>query len=89
MLAHITAMGDLLVSRLQELQSPHIKEIRNLGLMIGIEMDIEVKPLLEQGYEHGVLLLNSGPNVLRLLPPYIVTETEIEQLIDILEQIIP
>ncbi|HEC23629.1 MAG TPA: aspartate aminotransferase family protein [Chloroflexi bacterium] len=88
LLEHVSAMGDLLVKRLGELNSPRIREIRGLGLMIGIEMDGEVMPLLEAGYERGVLLLNAGPNVLRLLPPYIVTEAEIDRLMDILAEII-
>jgi acetylornithine/succinyldiaminopimelate/putrescine aminotransferase len=88
MLAHIAAMGELLVDRLHELHSPHIKEIRGLGLMVGIEMDIEVLPLVKAGYEYRVLLLNAGPNVLRLLPPVIVEEVHIAQLINALESIL-
>lgn len=88
MLAHVQAMGDLLAARLQELDSPHIQAVRARGLMVGVEMDIEVKPLIDAGYQHGVLLLNAGPNVLRLLPPLIVEESHINQLIDALSHIL-
>ena len=88
-LAHIRAMGDLILTRLAGLESPHIVAIRGRGLMIGIELDIEVAPFLEAGYEQGVLLLNAGPNVLRLLPPYIITETEIDRLMEVLGVILP
>jgi acetylornithine/N-succinyldiaminopimelate aminotransferase len=84
MLAHVTAMGDYLTERLSELNSPHIQEIRGLGLMTGIQMDKEVLPLIEAGHEHGVLLLNAGPDVLRLLPPLIVTQKDIDQVTDVL-----
>ena len=77
------------MARLAELESPHVVEVRGRGLMIGIELDVEVAPLLWTGYERGVLLLNAGPNVLRLLPPYIITETEIDRLMEVLGAILP
>lgn len=88
MLAHVTAMGDLLARGLARIASPHIKAVRSLGLMAGIELDREVKPLIEAGYQNGVILLNAGPNVLRLLPPLIVGESEIEQLISVLTRVL-
>ncbi len=88
MLAHITAMGKLLVERLEELDSPHIKEVRGLGLMIGIEMDCEVAPLIQAAYAQGVILLNAGANVLRLLPAYIVSEADIDRCVSVIRQII-
>jgi acetylornithine/succinyldiaminopimelate/putrescine aminotransferase len=84
MLEHITAMGAYLMERLSELNSPHVQEIRGLGLMVGVQMDKEVLPLIEAGYEHGVLVLNAGPDVLRLLPPLIVTRADIDRLVDVL-----
>jgi predicted acetylornithine/succinylornithine family transaminase len=87
-LAHVSAMGALLRDRLHELNSPHITEIRGLGLMIGVEMDVDVIPLSKAGHEHGVLMINAGPNVLRLLPPLIVEETHIDQFIETLQTIL-
>ena len=56
-----------------------VREVRGVGLMIGIELRQKVgrylKTLME---EHGVLALPAGSNVLRLLPPLIVSEEEIE-----------
>jgi acetylornithine/N-succinyldiaminopimelate aminotransferase len=62
--------------------------VRGLGLMIGIEMDGDVRPIIEAGYERGLILLNAGENVLRLLPPYIITEEHVDTLIDHLESIL-
>ena len=87
-LTHVAAMGDLLMDRLNELNSPHITEVRGQGLMIGVEMDIEALPLVRAGYEHGLLLLNAGPKVLRLLPPLIVEDTHIDQFMDALGTIL-
>ncbi|NDJ75909.1 MAG: aspartate aminotransferase family protein [Chloroflexi bacterium] len=88
MLDHVTHMGEHLRARLQELHSPHIQEVRGLGLMIGVQMDIDVLPVVQQGYEHGLLLLNAGPTVLRLLPPLIIEETHVDQLIARLDAIL-
>ncbi|NLX10911.1 MAG: aspartate aminotransferase family protein [Chloroflexi bacterium] len=85
MLAHINEMGALLVERLQELNSPHIREVRGRGLMVGVEFDSEVAPLIQAGYRYGLLLINAGPNVLRLLPPLIVGEAHIEEFVNKLQ----
>lgn len=89
MLAHVTEMGELLVERIEALGSPHIKEVRGLGLMIGIQLDIDAAPLMQAGYEHGLIVLNAGPEVMRLLPPLIVTEADIDHFINVLKDILP
>lgn len=81
MLQHVAAMGDLLVERLKALYSPHFLEVRGLGLMVGVEMDIDVAPLIAAGHAHGLIMINAGPTVLRLLPPLIVDETHIDTFI--------
>jgi acetylornithine/N-succinyldiaminopimelate aminotransferase len=88
MLDHVTAMGDLLIERLSELNSPHIKEVRGLGLMLGVELDQDAKPIIQAGYKHGLILINAGPNVLRLVPPLIVSEQDIDHLINALTAIL-
>lgn len=87
MLDHVMSISDYLLQKLMALKSPHIKQIRGLGLMIGVELDCEVKPILNEGYKHGILLLSAGPNVLRLLPPLIITEKEVDKFIQILQMI--
>ncbi len=82
LLAHVKAMGDLLVERLHELNSPHIVAIRGRGLMVGVEFDLDVAPLIQAAHARGLLLINAGPKVLRLLPPLIVQPEHINTLID-------
>ena len=65
---------------------PFIKEIRQVGLMIGIEMDIDIKVLIEKCQDSGVLLLSAGEKVLRLLPPLNIFESDIHKALDIVEQ---
>jgi acetylornithine/N-succinyldiaminopimelate aminotransferase len=83
-LAHVVSMGSYVVQRLKSIPSPHILEVRGRGLMVGILLDCEAKPIVDAAIKQGLLLLNAGENVLRLLPPLIVGEAEIDQMINIL-----
>ncbi|MFJ7848832.1 acetylornithine transaminase [Peribacillus sp. NPDC097206] len=56
-------------------------EVRGLGMMIGIECKQEVQGFILEMQEAGLLLLSAGPNVLRLLPPLTVNQSEIDQAI--------
>jgi acetylornithine/LysW-gamma-L-lysine aminotransferase len=61
---------------------PIVREVRGLGLMIGIELRTKVAPVLKSlMLEHGVIALPAGPTVLRLLPPLVITEPEMEQAV--------
>lgn len=63
-----------------------VKDIRGLGLMIGIELDMQVGPILSDLRKAGLIVLNAGENVVRLLPSLIVSNEEIDKAVDILEQ---
>jgi acetylornithine/N-succinyldiaminopimelate aminotransferase len=74
-------MGNLLMKKLNELRSKYpgiIKEVRGYGLMIGIEMFEPAIPLVEKLMSLGVLVNCTNENVIRLLPPYIITLDEID-----------
>ncbi|ATA59154.1 Acetylornithine-succinyldiaminopimelate aminotransferase [Geobacillus stearothermophilus] len=61
-----------------------VKDVRGLGLLVGIECQTDVAPLLPLIHENGLLVLSAGPNVIRLLPPLVVTKAEIDEAVDIL-----
>jgi len=84
-------MGQYFISKLRELKEkyPVIKEVRGMGLMIGIEftepVSIEInKELFKNGYLAG----NIGNNIIRMLPPLIITEKDIDRFIHILNKIL-
>lgn len=87
-LASVQAKGNYLKELIEELNSPHIKEIRGEGLLIGVEMDIATAPIIAQAYEKGVILVNAGPNVLRFVPPLIITEDELAQAVNVVGEIL-
>lgn len=80
-------MGRLLVDRLQALKPtrPIIREVRGRGLLIGIEMTVPAGDAIAKCREQGLLVLPAGENVLRLAPPLIVQETEVERALAILD----
>ncbi|MBI5959924.1 MAG: aspartate aminotransferase family protein [Chloroflexi bacterium] len=86
-LAHVTAMGELLREQIEEIHSPHITDVRGVGLMTGVQLDIDAAPIIAKGFEHGVILLNAGADVLRLLPPLIAQENHIREFTSTLQTI--
>ena len=80
-------MGKIFRDGLDQLKEKHkiIREIRGKGLMIGIELKYEVKDILMDGIEKGVLLLYSGRNIIRLLPPLVISEEDITKVLETLD----
>jgi acetylornithine/LysW-gamma-L-lysine aminotransferase len=77
-------MGKKFFEGLKQLKEKHkiIREIRGKGLMIGIELKFEVKDILMDGINKGILLLYSGRNIIRLLPPLVITEEDISRVLE-------
>jgi acetylornithine/N-succinyldiaminopimelate aminotransferase len=84
----VEAKGKLLRELLEEINSPHIVAVRGKGLMVGVELDIEAAAVVNRAYEHGLILVNAGPNVLRLVPPLIISEDEIVQVAQTIGQVL-
>jgi acetylornithine/LysW-gamma-L-lysine aminotransferase len=80
-------LGALLKTRLSALPSPRIREVRGMGLMIGIELKTKVGPVLRALQERGVLALPAGATVLRLLPPLVIAEDDLAYVADAIEEI--
>ena len=83
-------MGQKLLQGLEELKSKHkiIREVRGKGLMIGVELKFEVKDILMEGIKNGLLLLYSGRNILRFLPPLVISEEDITKTLKILDELL-
>ncbi|MFQ6057907.1 MAG: aspartate aminotransferase family protein [Anaerolineae bacterium] len=81
-------LGDYLLGRLRELDSPLIREVRGLGLMVGIELKARVTPYLQALMERRVLALPAGGTVLRLLPPLVIEREELDQVVGAIGQVL-
>ncbi|MFF2288383.1 acetylornithine transaminase [Peribacillus butanolivorans] len=68
--------------------SEEVKEIRGLGMMVGIECKQGVQSFLMELQEDGLLVLSAGPNVLRLLPPLTATKSEIDTAIKKIKKVL-
>lgn len=78
----VKEVGDYLLERLAEINSPHITDVRGRGLMAGIELDVPPGDIVKAGYERGLLLVSSGANVIRFVPPLIVQKQHVDELIE-------
>lgn len=87
-LKEIQEKGSYLTNLLKDISSPHIKAIRGIGLMIGIEVDINPSSFQEKALKEGLLVLTASTNVIRLLPPLIISKKEIEKAVKILKNIL-
>jgi len=74
--------GLYLQERLRGLNLPIVREVRGLGLMVGVELRTRVMPAILRLMDHGVLALNAGPTTLRLLPPLVISEDELDTVVD-------
>jgi LysW-gamma-L-lysine/LysW-L-ornithine aminotransferase len=73
--------GNMIMNALKELNSPRIREVRGKGLLIGIEFKEKSKPIVDALAQRGVLAMPTGPRVIRLLPPLVIKDNEIEKVI--------
>jgi acetylornithine/succinyldiaminopimelate/putrescine aminotransferase len=64
-----------------------IKEVRGFGLMIGMELDIPGKQIVVDGMAQGLLFNCTHDTVLRFLPPYIITESEVDKAVKVLRRL--
>lgn len=80
-------MGDHLMTRLRDIDSNMIREIRGRGLMVGVELKQKVKPIIMGLAERGVLAISSGSTVLRFLPPLVIEEEQIDDAVDALGEL--
>jgi acetylornithine/LysW-gamma-L-lysine aminotransferase len=82
------AKGAYLMEKLQKIESLHIREVRGLGLMIGIEMKQKVAPFIKALQERKIIALNAGMTVIRLLPPLVISYEQIDHLVDVLTEVL-
>lgn len=85
-LENVVKIGAYLQHRLRTLENDDIVEVRGTGLMIGVEMKNPVSSLVTSAREKGLLVLNAGPNVLRLLPPLIINQAHVDEAINTIEK---
>ena len=83
-------LGGYFKGKLNRLAEKHnvIREVRGLGLMIGMEMRFDVYNILLGCMDRGVLVLDAGRNVIRFLPPLVIEKDQIDNVVDVLNEVL-
>lgn len=81
-------LGTYFLSHLRDLDSPLIREVRGMGLMIGVELKRRARPYLAALMERGVLALSAGPIVMRFLPPLVISREDLETVARTVEKVL-
>ena len=81
-------LGGYFLKELGRIESSKIREIRGLGLMLGIELKEKAGPYVQQLTDKGVIVLLAGATVIRLLPPLVITKEEIDTVVAAVKDIL-
>src|SRR4029077_9584487 len=78
--------GEYLKSRLREIAEHNriVREVRGLGLILGMEARFDVHQILTNALARGVLLLDAGRNIIRFLPPLCIETDQIDRVVSVL-----
>jgi acetylornithine/LysW-gamma-L-lysine aminotransferase len=79
-------LGEYFLKKIGDLKSSKIREVRGLGLMLGIELKEKAGPYVQKLMEKGVIVLLAGATVIRLLPPLVITKEEIDTVVQALKE---
>jgi acetylornithine/LysW-gamma-L-lysine aminotransferase len=84
-----TTLGQYFKGELEVLQKKHkiVREVRGLGLMLGMEMRFDVYNILLGCMDMGVLVLDAGRNVVRFLPPLVIEKEQIDRVVEVLDEV--
>lgn len=85
-LAAVAASGEYLRQRLQAIESDHVLAVRGAGLLVGVDLDVPVAPVVTAARAQGLLVINAGETTLRIAPPLIITKAQIDEGVAVLEQ---
>ena len=83
-------IGRYFKAKLEELPAKHsiVKEVRGLGLMLGMEFRYDVRNIIRKTMEKGVLILDAGRTVVRFLPPLVIDKDQIDKAVAVLDEVI-
>ena len=90
-LENVRKVGAYLREKLEELRTvtDHIVDIRGKGMMLGVEFDVPVNPIINNALlEQHMVLINAGTNILRVIPPLVVTEKDVDEAIERLKKVL-
>jgi acetylornithine/succinyldiaminopimelate/putrescine aminotransferase len=88
-LDHIRETGAYFKSRLEELRDlPIVKEIRGIGLMLAVELNVPGKDYVRQMLDRGFIINCTHDTALRFLPPFIITPKQVDKVVRALREVL-
>ncbi|NPV87386.1 MAG: aspartate aminotransferase family protein [Anaerolineae bacterium] len=81
-------LGGWFRARLAEIDSPLVREVRGLGLMVGVELRCKAAPYLQALMAHGVLALPAGMTVMRFLPPLVIAQQDLQKVVESVQSVL-
>jgi len=81
-------LGDYFREQLRGIESQKVREIRGLGLMIGVELKEKAGPYVQKLMDKGVIVLLAGATVIRLLPPLVISKEEIDAVVKAMKEVL-
>ncbi|MBI4066854.1 aspartate aminotransferase family protein [Candidatus Gottesmanbacteria bacterium] len=87
LLQHIRSTGKYFLSALKKIKHPKIIEARGIGLMLGLELTENATWLLKALQEKYIIAIPAGSNIVRFLPPYLISKKEVNKAIKIINRI--
>ncbi|HIQ32626.1 MAG TPA: aminotransferase class III-fold pyridoxal phosphate-dependent enzyme, partial [Methanothermococcus okinawensis] len=89
LLPHVEEVGNYFMKRLRDLERKYsfIREVRGMGLMVGMELSFQGGDIVKKMLEKGYLINCTAERVLRFLPPLIVEREHIDSLVDALDEV--
>ena len=87
-LKEVQEKGEYLKKSILALNSPNVKKVRGMGLMLGIVVDKEKRPeLVKACMDKGLLVLTAGEDAIRLLPPLVITKEEMDDALAVMKEV--
>ena len=86
-LEHVREVSAYLEEKLDSLAAKYdvITDRRGMGLMLGLVFDRPVAPVINAALENGLILINAGTNIIRFVPPLVITDADVDEMIEILD----
>ena len=81
-------MGRYFIDQLQQIDNPLIREVRGLGLLIGVELKTRAMPVVQALMARGVLAMTAGTTVLRFLPPLVIGQADVDEVVAALAMVL-
>jgi acetylornithine/LysW-gamma-L-lysine aminotransferase len=83
-------VGNVFKNGLFQLKENHriVRDVRGLGLMLALELRFDIKDILFDGIKEGLLMLYSGRNIIRLLPPLVLDEVKVAKTLSIMDKLL-